>query len=167
MPKQLEHSQVTLATQQKEIIVLCDGVRSPANIGSIFRVSDAFGITKLLFYNCKLNINSSRLIKTARDTHNTVNFEEVDNPFEVIQNFKQDDFYIIALEITDTSIALQNFSLEKKSKLLLILGNEQNGISAEILSVVDTSIHIQMNGKNSSLNVAQAAGIALYSLTNN
>ena len=53
-----------------------------------------------------------------------------------------------------------------QQKIALVIGNEQLGISAEVLELVQQTIHIEMFGKNSSMNVVQAAGIGLYSLIN-
>jgi tRNA G18 (ribose-2'-O)-methylase SpoU len=51
-----------------------------------------------------------------------------------------------------------------KSKILLILGNEKLGINSETLNRLDENYHIKMFGTNSSLNVAQTLGIALYEI---
>jgi len=47
----------------------------------------------------------------------------------------------------------------------LVIGDENSGISEEILSQCKKQVHITMFGKNSSMNVSQAAAIALYELT--
>ena len=50
-------------------------------------------------------------------------------------------------------------------KVALIVGNEISGISEELLKLADNRLHITMFGRNSSMNVAQSAGIALYEIT--
>ena len=45
------------------------------------------------------------------------------------------------------------------------IGNERQGVSERILKQVQEVVHIEMFGKNSSMNVAQATAIALYELT--
>jgi tRNA G18 (ribose-2'-O)-methylase SpoU len=66
------------------------------------------------------------------------------------------------LEITSDSIALDTLNLRSDSKILLIVGNERHGISQIVLDMVPTKVHISMFGSNSSMNVSQATGIALY-----
>ncbi len=163
---QLSHQQISTSKQLKEIIILCDGVSSPSNIGSIFRLADAFGVKQIIFSNCNINLNSSRLTRTARNTEKTVDYLEVDNTNSAILSFKEKDFKIIALEITDTSTSLEKFKDPENHKFILVVGNEQNGISKAVLELVDVSLYIEMFGLNSSINVAQATGIALYSITN-
>jgi tRNA G18 (ribose-2'-O)-methylase SpoU len=68
----------------------------------------------------------------------------------------------VALEITSDSVALDALVLKNDSKILLIVGNERHGISQLILDTVKTKVHIPMFGNNSSMNVSQATGIALY-----
>jgi tRNA G18 (ribose-2'-O)-methylase SpoU len=72
---------------------------------------------------------------------------------------------IIALEISDISIPSERIALDKKA-VVLIIGNEQFGISDEILALTSKHMHIEMYGENSSMNVVQATGIALYTLVN-
>ena len=57
--------------------------------------------------------------------------------------------------------------MQANEKIALILGNERHGISASVLTKLNKSIYIPMYGKNSSMNVAQAAAIAAYTIINN
>lgn len=70
------------------------------------------------------------------------------------------------MEITSASIPVEDFRYSEENKcILLILGNEASGISKELLEISDKHLHINMFGQNSSMNVAQAAGIALYEIS--
>jgi tRNA G18 (ribose-2'-O)-methylase SpoU len=71
-------------------------------------------------------------------------------------------YLILALEITDESIDLPEFDLENNKKILIILGNEVNGISSRILKYAAKSIMIPMYGKGASLNVSVSAAILIY-----
>jgi tRNA G18 (ribose-2'-O)-methylase SpoU len=51
--------------------------------------------------------------------------------------------------------------------MALVVGSEINGVSAEILNISNQIVHINMYGKNSSMNVVQATSIALYEIINN
>ena len=74
-------------------------------------------------------------------------------------------YQLLALEITDDSIPLDSISSKELKKVALIVGNEISGISEELLKLSDNRLHITMFGRNSSMNVAQSAGIALYEIT--
>ena len=75
-------------------------------------------------------------------------------------------YQLIALEITDESKALETLKVENDKPVALIVGNENFGISEAVLKQCNEVVHIDMYGKNSSMNVVQATSIALYAITN-
>ena len=165
MPEQLLHHATTKVSRTTDIRVICDGMQSPSNIGGLFRICDAFGVSEIIFSNATINFESSRLRKTARNTNKTVPYRFVESVPSEIERLQKQGFKSIALEITENSTPIQTLQVSEKDKLLLILGNEQQGISEEGLATADTIVHIPMFGTNSSMNVIQAAAIALYALT--
>lgn len=149
----------------KDIIVLCDHVKGPANIGSIFRLSDAFGVNEIIFGGLSLDLSSSRLKRTARNTHEKVRFRESADLQITLQELHTQGYDSLALEITDQSIPLHTLPKIAWDKVVIIIGNENFGISENLLRKVSQTGHISMLGINSSMNVAQALGIALYEIT--
>lgn len=166
MPVQLQHKDTNNSAKIFPIKLLCDGVKSPSNIGALFRICDALGVSEIVFCNLDLNIKSSRLQKTARSTQKKVSHRITTDIISEINQFKKDGFQILALEITDKSISLENISISRDKKTILIIGNEQNGISDAVLNLADKVISIPMFGENSSMNVVQATSIALYTIIN-
>ena len=162
---QLTHTQTSFQKKDFSIILLLDNITGEANLGSLFRLADAFGIQKIIFCGSEPNLNSNRLKRTARNTWKTVNFEFQEDSVETIKKLHLDGYRSMAIEITSESIPLQNFSLEKEENLILIAGNERHGISNEVLEICDQHLHIEMFGENSSMNVAQSVGIGLYEIT--
>ncbi len=166
MSPQHTHNTSTFISKTFPIILVCDGVKSPSNIGSLFRICDALGVSEIIFCNSELNIKSPRLHKTARSTQNRVKYSDSSDIIETIEKLKKNDFTIVGLEITDSSISLETLSVEKDKKIALIIGNEQQGISKKVLEQIKITVHIDMFGENSSMNVVQATSIALYSIIN-
>lgn len=165
MSEQLSHKETNFSKQEFSLVLLLDNVTGEANIGSLFRLADAFGIEKIIFGGTRPNLQSNRLKRTARNTHNSVKFEFSENPGVRIKKLKDHGYKTIALEITANSLPLQEINLNNSEKLILIAGNERHGVSEEILKYCDFSHHIEMFGENSSMNVAQSVGIALYEIT--
>lgn len=165
MSKQLSHTETSFKKKQFPIILFLDNITGDANIGSLFRLADAFGVERIIFGGTKPNLNSNRLKRTARHTQHSVNFEFVENSVEELQKLKEDDYRIVSLEITSESEPFQNFNTKNAEKIVLVAGNERHGISREVLLLSDQVFHIEMFGENSSMNVAQSAGIALYEIT--
>ena len=166
MAIQLTHKESNQSQNIFPIVLVCDGVQSPSNIGALFRISDAFGVSKIFFCNADINFYSTRLKKTARNTQLYVSHSIKENTLSTINKLKNDGYSIISLEITDSSTTIGKLPELKNEKMALVIGNEQQGISEEVLSTSDFCTHIDMYGKNSSMNVVQAASIALYALIN-
>lgn len=143
---------------------MCDNITNAPNIGSLFRIADAFGVEEIIF--CGSNISlGKRMTKTSRSTEKYINHKIEENINVVIEQFILKEYYLIALEITAKSEELSQFAINTKQPIVIILGDENFGVSDEILSKSDAVVHINMFGNNSSMNVVQATSIALYEIT--
>ncbi|MEP1490098.1 MAG: TrmH family RNA methyltransferase [Algibacter sp.] len=161
---QLNHYNTNFTKRTFPIILVCDNVTNAPNLGSLFRIADAFGIEKLML--CGENITIGRKVtKTSRATEKVVNFEITKSASTVAEALKINGYQIIALEITKTSKPIHNFKFSAKKPIALVIGDENFGVSETILNVSDAIIHIDMFGNNSSMNVVQATNIALYEIT--
>lgn len=161
---QLTHYNTKFNKQQFPITLVCDGVTNAPNIGSLFRISDAFGITELIFCGTDIPIGK-RMTKTSRSTEKYVNHKTEENIDKIITQLKATNHYLIAVEITENSITLSDFKLTTNQPIALIVGNENFGITEHILEQCNAVIHINMYGNNSSMNVVQATSITLYEIT--
>lgn len=162
---QLAHPDHSKIHKKFRLVILTDNIIGEANIGSIFRLADAFNIEKIVFTGSPINLNSNRLKRTARSTFKYVDYEYIENAVAAVRSYKEEGYAALALEITSKSVAIDSVGYQNESKLLLIVGNEKNGISTEVLKLADKNLYIRMFGENSSMNVAQATGIALYEIT--
>lgn len=161
---QLTHYNSKFEAQTFPITLVCDNVTKAPNIGSLFRISDAFGVEQLIF--CGKNVSlGRRFTKTSRATEKHVNHTTKPDITNVIQELKAQQYYILALEITKNSTPIHQFNPHKNTPIAIIIGDENFGVSEDILTMTDATVHINMFGKNSSMNVAQATSIALYEIT--
>ncbi|WBL27286.1 TrmH family RNA methyltransferase [Zunongwangia sp. HGR-M22] len=165
MDTQLSHSQNKFSSKKFPVTLILDHISGEANIGSIFRLSDAFHVEKIIFCGLEPNLNSNRLKKTSRSTHEYVDFQFLKDSVSLIQQKKDEGYKIIALEITENSIPLQRLKIETSAKIVLIAGHENFGVSENLLGLCDEVVHIDMFGNNTSMNVAQSIGISLYEIT--
>ena len=163
IPKQLDHIDHTPDRQQLTINIICPEFQSPANMGAIFRLADAFDIEGLYFTNAP-NLNSNRFKKTARATYKTVSYTSVDK-VGLLHRFHESGYTSIALELTDQSIPIKDLTINTNKKYVIIIGHENTGIPLDILNLTMHHCHIPMYGQNSSMNIAQATAIALYELS--
>ena len=161
---QLNHYNSTFKKQKFPITLICDNVTNAPNIGSLLRISDALGVEELIF--CGENSQlGKRMKKTSRSTEKYVSYKGESNILQVVTSLKAKRYFIIALEITDSSISLDDFILNTNQPIALIIGNENVGVSEDILKLADEIVHIKMFGENTSMNVVQATSIILYELT--
>ena len=105
---------------------------------------------------------SKRIDKTALGAQSNLNLSYVENIDNKILELKQNSYQIISLEQSDKSVDISEF--DPSDKIVLIIGNELDGVSAELLDISDKIIEIPMLGKKESYNVASASAIALYHL---
>jgi len=157
------------------IIVIAHNIRSTHNVGSIFRTSEGFGVSKIILsgYTPYPTIsNDTRLPhisdKLTAQIHKTALGAETMVPFIYresldLNDLKKQGYRVVALEQDARSISLDMY--EVPDKIALLLGEEVEGITPQLLAECDDIIEIPMHGQKESFNVSVAAGIALYALT--
>ncbi|TBN06843.1 TrmH family RNA methyltransferase [Hyunsoonleella flava] len=161
---QLTHYNTNFQKRIFPITLICDNVTNAPNIGSLFRISDAFGIEKLVL--CGKHIPLGRkMTKTSRATEKVVDFQIENSALEIVKQHKKLGCEVISLEITGSSEPLHQISFSIEKPIVLVVGDENFGVSEDILKLSDKIVHIDMFGQNSSMNVVQATNIALYEIT--
>lgn len=130
-----------------------DHLRSPYNVGSIFRSAESFCVSSIYLSPGSASPEHPRAIRTSRDTVYGVDWsykelEEIDKP-------------IFALELGGVDIA--DFSFPRDA--ICIVGSEESGVSKEALALADKSlgrVSIAQYGAKGSINVSAATSILLY-----
>jgi len=150
---------------EKEFYVICDNIRSLENIGSIFRTSDALGVSKIFLCGISGKPPHHKISKTALGAEETIPFEYHRQIGRLIEKLKKSRMQIVALEQDKKAIPYDK--LKPKFPLALIVGNEVKGISKKILKNSDKIIFLPMSGQKESLNVSVAFGIAGYNIIKN
>lgn len=145
------------------VYVILSSIRSAYNVGSIFRTSDGAMIEKLYLCGYTPHPPNKEILKTALGATESIKWEYVKDPKEVIQNLREKGIMICALELTDSSLPYYNLKNDS-FPLALLVGNEIGGVSQELLDLCDFSIEIPQYGIKQSLNVAVAYGITIFEL---
>jgi len=170
--KKLSHEEIsknrsTLDTihsvKKLPVYVVLNSIRSSYNVGSIFRTSDGAMIEKLYLCGYTPTPEKKEVLKTALGSQNSVEWEYVKNPEDVILSIKQKGIKICALELTDSSYSYY-YVQPKDFPLCLVIGNEITGVSQDLIDLCDMSIEIPQYGIKQSLNVAVAYGISIFDL---
>ncbi len=146
------------------VILLLENIRSMHNVGSVFRTADAF-LTEAI-YLCGYTPRPPHrdIHKTALGATETVEWKYVDRALDAVKLLKTAGYQILGVEQVAGSIPLQRLKLTGDEKMVLIFGNEVEGVSEEVLACCDACIEIPQFGMKHSLNVSVTAGMVLWEL---
>ena len=141
----------------KENVLYLDGIRDPGNLGTIIRTCDWFGINQIVCSLDTVDNYNPKVIQSAMGSilHVEVIYRSLPTFLSTVQ-----DIPIYAAVLNGKSI--HDIAIAKPS--LLLIGNESNGISKEVLSFATEKITIPKLGQAESLNAAIASGIIISAL---
>lgn len=150
-------------TEEARSFLLIDAVQDPGNMGTMIRTADAAGIDAVIVGNGSVDIYNPKVLRSAQGSH----FHLPILNGELIQWIKKLQEKGIPVFGTALENAKVYTETQPANAFGLIMGNEGNGVSKEILAQTTTNLYIPIYGKSESLNVAVAAGILLYHLKSN
>ncbi len=152
------------AIKKNSITIILDNVLDTYNIGSIFRLADAVAAEKVYLCGATETPPNTRIKKASINTWQWVEWQYLPTTSEAIAQCKMlnDKCQIVAVEQDKKSVPFQN--TKYSFPIAIVVGNETNGISKEVLEKVDTIVELPMFGINTSLNVMVTTGIILYDI---
>ena len=134
------------------------------NVGSVFRTSDAFLINEIILCGITASPPNKEIHKTALGATETVNWQYHASIIEVIQQLKEKNYKIFAVEQVENSIKLNDFKLNQQVNYALIFGNEVKGVAQKAINLCDGAIEIPQLGTKHSLNIAVSCGVVVWDL---
>lgn len=156
------------------MVIILDNIRSINNVGSIFRTGDAAGVKKIYLGGItpgpldNFGRPLQQFVKVSLGAEKTVAWEKIKSVSRLIVKLKKEDYKIIAVEQSKNSIPYNKSNVKSQmSKVVLVFGNEVDGISKSVLGKCDKIIEVPMAGMKESLNVAVTFGIVVFQLLYN
>lgn len=141
-------------------LLVLDRVQDPANVGAIIRTAEALGIDGIITAGCCDVYNPKVLRATMGGVLRLTPYDTDDLP-AFLQALKATHrLYATVPDSAADSITAADFSVP----CACIIGNEANGISAEIAALSDSRITIRMQGNAESLNAGVAAAITMWEM---
>ncbi len=153
-----------LGQDKFSIVVLLDNIRSLSNVGSIFRTSDAFKVEEVILCGITGTPPHREIQRTALGATESVAWKHCPDAKEEVDRLRIKGYRIFSLEQCEAHVAPHEVKVTAKDKVCLILGNEVEGVSQDLVDLSDEVIEIPQSGTKHSLNVTVAAGIALWEL---
>ena len=141
-----------------DIVVMLDHLEDPHNFGAIIRTCEAAGIKDIIIPKDRSVKVNSTVMKTSAGCLDRVNIYEVTNLVQTINNLKKNNYWIIGTDMEGTDYK----KIDYKGKIVIIIGNEGNGISRLVKEACDFIASIPMQGEVNSLNASVAAGIIIF-----
>jgi tRNA G18 (ribose-2'-O)-methylase SpoU len=145
---------------RRPIRVVLDGVTHLPNIGTMFRLCDAFRVERLYVCGFELALHKRKLTKAAAGTLAWVPWESRGAAAEIVAESRAAGYSIAVVELSAESVPPE--ALCAKTPLCLVLGAERHGVSPAVLALADQRIEIPSDGLGGSINLTTAAAIVLY-----
>ena len=151
-------------TELGNLVVVLDQVQDPHNVGAVMRSASAFGASVVINTFRNSPPEGGVLAKSASGAMEYVRYIRVSNLSDAITYLKQERFWVIGLDADAT----QNVSdATKYDKVALVLGAEGKGLRQKTKEYCDLMANIPIQRQQESLNISNAAAIALYEAAKN
>jgi TrmH family RNA methyltransferase len=141
------------------LLVVLDGIQDPGNAGTIIRTADAAGCTGVIILKGSTDIYAGKTVRSAMGSLFHIPVAEGITSSELISALAANRVSLLATSLHKSVIYYQ---ARFDRPLAIVLGNEGQGVCAELLEAADACLTIPIVGQAESLNVAVAAGVVLY-----
>lgn len=143
-------------------ILILDDIRDPGNLGTIIRTAEASGVETIIISHTSCDIYMDKVIRSSMSSIFRVNHYISKNLIDDINYLKNAKFDIIGTK-ADSDLDYYNINIDNK-KIAIVIGNEANGISGNVLNLCNYNIKIDMDGKIESLNAAIATSVICFEM---
>ncbi|MBR3132302.1 TrmH family RNA methyltransferase [Candidatus Saccharibacteria bacterium] len=165
------------------MILVLHNIRSAYNVGAILRTAEGFGVERVILSGYTPRVHDENALphlrekldkeihKTALGAEDMLDIYSCGDILAGLKKLHEQGWKIVGLENNIENVpiyALNDSKLktELTDKMVLVLGEEVNGIDYSLYEIIDLFIEIPMKGKKESFNVSVAAGIAMYGIMN-
>ena len=151
---------------ENPLIVVLDRISSPGNLGTIIRSCDAMGVDGIILTGHASDLYAPETIRATTGSFFAIPVIRMADPKNLIPwiaAIKQ-QFQELEIIATSANAAISIETCDFKRPIILLIGNENHGLSVFYRELCDKTVTIPMEGSASSLNVASAASVILYEI---
>jgi len=147
-----------LVLSENPLVLIAEDLEKPGNLGTILRTADAAGVDAVITCDPNTDINNPNVIRASIGSVFFVPVAQASTE-ETFEWLKKNTIQSIAA-VPD---ALQDYTaVPMQAATAILVGSEDDGLTAFAMDSADQKVSIPMLGKNDSLNVSTAAAILLY-----
>lgn len=136
--------------------LVLDGLQDPGNVGTLIRTAAACGFSDVFAVNC-VDVFSPKVLRAAMSAHFCVNVWQFDAVEQVLPLL---GCQVLAADMNGENV----FSAQFAPKVVVVLGNEGNGLSDYSKTHADKIVSLPMKNNFESLNVAVAGSVIMYQI---
>lgn len=154
-----EFGEIVSQKNEKSLVLVCDSIQDPQNLGAICRSAHCFGVQALFIPKDRSVDVTPAVVQASAGAVEHLQMVKVTNVTRLLEALKENDYWTYA---TDTKGEESLENIKPALKTAIVLGSEGDGIRPLVLKTCDVRFRIPFVNEFDSLNVAQAAGIVLY-----
>ena len=147
------------AVEGAPLLLVLDGVTDPHNLGACLRVADGAGAHAVVAPKDRAVGLNATVAKVASGAAETVPYLMVTNLARTLNELKERDIWVVG---TSDQAERSIYDLDLKRPIAFVLGAEGEGMRHNVMQHCDSIARLPISGAVESLNVSNAAAIALY-----
>lgn len=157
---EVDMPQLAFPTDYQGKYLILEDVQDPGNLGTIIRTADAAGFDGVFLSEKSADVYNSKTLRSMQGSHFHLPIWRTDI-YKICREMQEHNTPVLATTLLKVSVDYK--TVPHQESFALVMGNEGQGISAEMTTLADQLVHITMPGQAESLNVAVAAGILIFS----
>lgn len=157
---EVDMPQLAFPTDYQGKYLILEDVQDPGNLGTIIRTADAAGFEGVFLSEKSADVYNSKTLRSMQGSHFHLPIWRTDI-YKICREMQVHNTPVLATTLSKISVDYK--TVPHQESFALVMGNEGQGISAEMTALADQLVHITMPGQAESLNVAVAAGILIFS----
>lgn len=144
----------------KKCVVMCEALQDPGNIGTVIRTAHAADSAGVILTKGCCDLYNPKIVRATMSGMFSVPVVSGAESEKVIEYFRANGYKIVAGALTEEAVDF--YSADLSGKVLIIIGNEGNGVEKRTLSICDIVLKIPMRSDAESLNAAVAGSVMVY-----
>ena len=159
-PERINRLETVLNKRQPDLTIVLENVFDPHNIGAVMRTCDAVGIQDIYILNHKIAPHRNWSAKASSSAAKWLTVHQFTDPVKCFAALRQQYQKIYTTQLSTDAVSLYQLTLTVP--VALVFGNEQTGVSEEIIAMADGNFIIPQVGIIKSLNISVACAVTLY-----
>ena len=143
-----------------DFVLIIDTVRDPGNLGTLLRSAAAAGTQAVILTPSTTDPFSPKVLRSAMGAH--FRLPVLTMTWQEIKAFCSSKDHLLSILLSDAEQGESCYQIDLRKPVVLVVGSEAEGVTAEAKQFASGWIKIPMPGKSESLNAAVAASILLF-----